>query len=151
VFQINGEWTGNVLNATLTHKKANLGPQLDPIPLSLTFEYECITVRCEDSVVFEASTHDRIVDALRIGGPATNAELAERLSMKVKDVQNRTGELRGKRIEDTGDRRDRQKVWHVIPSEIPNTNTRESGIPGTLPPDQLEGPNDMLKSDEDAA
>ncbi len=137
VFQINGEWSGNVLYAKLTHKKANLGPQQDDIPATLTFEQDKVTVRREDSVVFEASTHDRILDALRNNGPSTNAELAAALDMKRKDVSNRTGELKdtGKIVE-TGERRDRQKVWN-IPDQNPKALTRESGNSGIPPEDQF--------------
>jgi hypothetical protein len=142
VFQIDGEWAGNVFNGKLSHKKTNMGPQLDPLAITLQFDHECISVNRESAIVLEDSTQDRILRSLHAEGPATSSELAKRLGLEVKDVQNRMGELKGKHIEDTGDRRGRAKVWRLIPNEDPNTNARELGILGMSPSLRSNNPDE---------
>jgi RecA-family ATPase len=138
VFQIDGEWAGSTFNGTLTHKKTNMGPQLDSLPVTIKFAHERISVARDYLVVIEDSTQDRILRSLRTDGPATNGELAERLGLELKDVQNRTGEMNKRSIEESGERRGRAKVWRLIPNEGPNANSRELGILGQSPKDPDE-------------
>ena len=145
VLQVQGDWDGSVLTATLRHTKSNFGPKLDPITARLTFDSEQIKVERADTpvevVIQDAPTaKDKVLVALK-DGPKYPDEIAEVAGLALKTVQNKVTELRKAHppsIEYTGAQKGQSR--QVSLASLPNKGKGRQGNLAPQDPDSiLEG------------
>ena len=104
--QVSASQDQNVVTATLWHRKVNFGPKQPPFGVKVVFGEGWIEVERLNDAVPEPEPEtatDKILKALQ-SGPMYPAQIAEVTKLDPKTVRNRVSDLRGKRIENTGDR-----------------------------------------------
>jgi DNA polymerase-1 len=162
-FQLRGEWSDDKssVEITFSHRKANLGPRLDPFTLKIQFSEENVTVGRKEEPNPNPDTQptalDLIAEGLKKIGRGTCEEIAatdERLLTKtvrnnIKDVVERG------LAADTKEKRGREKIYASVEggnAENPDPDTTKgSGSGFSTKPADFQGKHDYTFVDTDEA
>jgi hypothetical protein len=131
-FQIRGSWEGDVLVATYTHRKSNLGAKVGDFSLKLRFAKDRVVVEKLDEPVpnpdREPSKKEQVYAAVEKLGRGTAETVQRATGINLQTVRNAISELVAEgELVDTGEKQGRSRIVITHSHTTQGTGTGTSG------------------------